>query len=273
MRRPDQTISFIISLYNRLDLTQTCLNSLEQTVDHPDWEVIIVDDGSTDGTREFLATLPSRYRVLLNDTKQSYAANNNKAAALAQGHFLCLLNNDVVLTPGWLEPMLAAFDRFPDAGVVGNVQRNPRTGRYDHMGIVFSGKGTHRSFGKHFPFRPFTGYTQWKAVTAACCVIKKSVFLQFGGFDEVYINGCEDIDLCLRLGRHGFNHYVANDSIVYHYLRSSPGRATFDARNKQKLRQRWNASIRQSLSERDRRLFTVNSALSLLTHPWRLNTQ
>jgi GT2 family glycosyltransferase len=273
MRRPDQSISFIISVYNRLDLTRACLESLEQTVDRRDWEVIIVDDSSTDGTREFLATLPARYGVLLNDAKQSYAVNNNRAAALARGEFLCLLNNDIVLAPGWLEPMLTAFDRFPDAGIVGNVQRNPRTRRYDHMGIVFSRRGTHRSFGKHFLFRPFKGYTQWKAVTTACCLIRRSVFLQFGGFDEDYINGCEDLDLCLRLGQHGFKHYVANDSVVFHHLRSSPGRAAFDAQNKQKLLQRWRATVRQSHSERDRRLFAVNSALSLLTHPWRFDAQ
>jgi GT2 family glycosyltransferase len=141
------------------------------------------------------------------------------------------------------------------------------------MGIVFSGKGTHRSFGKHFLFRPFKGYTQWKAVTAACCLIKKSVFLQFGGFNEDYINGCEDIDLCLHLGQHGFKHYVANDSVVFHHLRSSPGRATFDADNARKLMQRWKSLIPQSLSARDRGLFAVNSALSLLTHPWRLDAR
>jgi GT2 family glycosyltransferase len=264
-------VSVIISVYNRLDLTKACLDSLEKTIRHLDWEAIIVDDGSTDGTREFLATLPAPYRVLLNDTKRNYSANNNRAATVAQGEYLCLLNNDTILTPGWIEPMLKAFGLFPDAGIVGNVQRNPRTGRYDHMGIVFSRQGRFRSFGKHFLFRPFRGYTPWKAVTAACCLIKKSVFLQHGGFDEEFINGCEDLDLCLRLGQHGFKHYVANDSVVLHHLRSSPGRAAFDAQNTQKLKQRWKASLPQSLSVRDRGLFAINACLSVLTHPWRLD--
>lgn len=260
-------LSVIISLYNRLDLTKACLDSLERTVSHLNWEAIIVDDGSTDGTREFLATLRSPYRVMLNETKRSYAANNNRAASIAHGELLCLLNNDTVLTPGWLDPMLKAFDLFPDAGVVGNVQRKPRTCRYDHMGIVFSRKARFRSFGKHFLCRPFRGYTRWKAVTACCCLIKKTIFLDHGGFDEEFINGCEDLDLCLRLGQRGFKHYVANDSVVLHYLRSSPGRGAFDAENTQRFKQRWQPFLAQSHSTRDRVLFAANTCLSLLTHP------
>ena len=97
-------ISFIISTYNGLELTKACLASLQQTVTRSDYEVILVDYLSTDGTREFLATLAPPVRVILNATRHNYAA-------VARGEILDLLNNDFVLTPGWLDPMLAAFDR------------------------------------------------------------------------------------------------------------------------------------------------------------------
>ena len=259
-------ISFIIPVHNCLALTRDCLKSLEQTVGDHRWEAIIVDDCSTDGTGEFLASLPTRYRVLRNETRQSYSVSNNRAAALARGEFLGFLNNDILLTPGWLEPMLAAFERFPDAGFVGNVQRNPRTGRYEHMGMVFSNR-CHLCVGRHFPFKPFRGYTRWRAVAGACCLIRRAVFLQAGGFDETFVNGCEDMDLCLRLGQSGHQHYVANDSVIYHYVSSSEGRRDFEQRNKQRLLERWAESVRRSLTPRERLLYGINFVLRLLCRP------
>src|SRR5687767_66385 len=102
-------VSFIIPLYNCLPLTQAMLASLQATLPaglaH---EIIFVDDGSTDGTREWLATLTAPpFRVLLNERNLGYAIANNRAAAVARGEFLVLLNSDLVLQPGWLEPMLA----------------------------------------------------------------------------------------------------------------------------------------------------------------------
>jgi GT2 family glycosyltransferase len=260
-------VSFIIPVFNCLALTRDCLRSLEQTVQGHAWEAILVDDRSTNGTAEFLAGLPPLYRVLRNETKQSYSASNNRAAAVARGQFLGLLNNDIVLTPGWLEPMLAAFERFPDAGVVGNVQRNPRTGCYDHMGVVFSPKGRHKSFGKYFFFKPLRGTVAWRAVTTACCLVRKSTFDAVGGFDERFVHGCEDIDLCLRLGQNGYQHYVANDSVVYHHVSSSEGRRDFEQQNKQRLLERWGESIQRSLTPRERLLYGVNLVLRLLCRP------
>ena len=254
-----------MSVYNGLEFTRNCLHDLRRTVDLSTHEVIIVDDTSTDSTREFLATLGPPFRIILNTTKRSYAANNNAAARLASGDVLCLLNNDLVLTSDWLEPMLAAFDRFPDAGFVGNVQRRPHTGRYDHMGVCLNRQdrgGKH--FGADFLFNPFRGYTQWHAVTAACCLVKRSVFLQHGGFDDSYINGYEDTDLCLRLGQSGFTPYVANDSVVFHLLSASPGRKQFEAQNCDRFCQRWQGYLHDTLTWRDDWFYSLGIALSKL---------
>lgn len=265
-------ISFLIPVHNGIDYTQACLESLQRTVDIAHHEVIIVDDRSTDGMREYLAGLPQPpFRIIRNDARRGYAANNNAAAAIATGELLCLLNNDLVLQPGWLAPMVCAFELFPNAGLVGNVQRNPRTGRYDHMGFVFDDSGRPWHFGKHFSFRPYRGYTEWRAVTAACCLVKKSVFLDVGGFDEQYINGSEDVDLCLRLGRAGFRHYVANGSVVLHHVSSTEGRHEFNERNEQRLLARWQAEVQRSLTPHDRRLAAANYLLRFAARPWRYN--
>ena len=264
-------ISFLISVFNGLDYTKTCLDSLRQTVDLTPDEVIIVDDVSTDGTREYLTTLPAPFRVIFNEQKRSFAANNNHAVANATGEILCLLNNDVILKSGWLEPMLAGLKQLPQAGVIGNVQHSPRTGKYDHMGIVFGVNGVPWHFGKHFHFRFYRGCTEWKAVTAACCLVRRAVFCEVGGFDEAYINGSEDIDLCLRLGQCGYKHYVANESVVEHFVSSSEGRHLHNNTNEQRLLARWRSHIQQSLTPRDRRLFGINYILRFITQPWRYN--
>ena len=258
-------------MHNGLEFTRVSLRTLQQTVDLSPHELILIDDASADGTAEFLDQLQTPCRVIHHEERAGYAVGMNRGAAMASGELLCLLNNDLIFTPGWLPPMLRAFEKFPNAGVVGNVQFNPRTRQYDHMGVVFDRDGVPRHFGRHFRFRPFRGYTKWHAVTAACCLVKKSVFLAAGGFDETYLNGCEDVDLCLTLGRLGHQHYVANDSIIAHYVSSSEGRHLFNSQNEQLFVQRWSSHLQQNLTPGDHRRFAANYVLRFLTKPWRYN--
>lgn len=262
------TVSFIIPVHNCLDLTRECLRTLEATVPDAQWEAVIVDDCSADGTSDYLATLPARYRILRNETRGSYAINCNRAVAVATGEYLCLLNNDTLLTPGWLEPMRHAFDLFPQAGIVGNIQRNPRTGRYDHMGVVFSPRGLHKHVGKYFFFQPYKGYTEWRAVTGACCLVRATTFRGAGGFDESFVNGCEDVDLCLRLGQQGYRHYVATESVIYHHVSSSPGRRDYNRQNREKFSKRWSANLRAALTPREHRQYYSNAILRALCWPF-----
>ena len=238
-------ISIITSLYNRLDLTRVYLESLERTLGRWRYEVILVDDGSTDGTREFLATLPEkRYRVHLNDSPRGFAANNNAAARLARAPLLCLLNNDTSLLPGWLEPMarLARWD--PRTALVGNVQREPVSGLVDHFGVYFNpadGRPLHA--GKNRAYAPREDYLAWPAVTAACCVVRQAVFTELGGFDEEFRNGFEDIDLCLRATARGYRHFVANRSVIYHHVSASPNRRRHEEENLALFRARWQGRV------------------------------
>jgi len=247
-------VSFIIPLYNCLPLTQAMLASLRETLPPGlDFEVIFVDDGSTDGTRPWLANLPAPCRTILNAKNSGFAVSCNRGAATATGEFLFFLNNDLVLLPRWLEPMLAALDRSPSIGLVGNVQLDAATGAVDHTGIFFNYKGkpahltslpaTIRLFGRP-ACRPVD------ALTGACFAIRRPVWEQLGGFDEAYINGSEDIDLCLRSSTAGLRNCVALRSVVRHHISASTGRKLRDEENTFRLVKRWQEKIAR-LAARD----------------------
>jgi GT2 family glycosyltransferase len=232
-------ISIIIAVFNRLELTQACLASLTTSLKDFSYEVIIIDDCSTDGTQEYLRSLTHPFRVIVDGPKGNYSINNNLGASMAKGDTLCFLNNDTEVPIGWLQPMLVALKNYPDAGFIGNVQKIPSTNRFDHFGVCFPEWLTPIHYGQHLKKRPKLNgpYRRWAAVTAACVVIKKETFLAAGGFDESYINGCEDMDLCLRLHKQGHWHYVAHESEILHYKGASPGRKRFNDRNLEKFKE------------------------------------
>jgi len=210
------------------------------------YEVVLVDDGSTDGTRDWLAGLGAPFRVVLNERNLGFGAATNRGAAAARGRVLALLNNDLVLARGWLRPMLRAlYSLGPGAGVVGNIQLNAATLEVDHAGIYFNRKckpehdrrEPGRAAALLFPVRTMP------AVTGACVLVRRDTWERLGGFDEAFINGCEDIDLCFRAGAAGLVNAVALRSRVLHRVSASPGRKLRDEENTRRLVERWQGRI------------------------------
>ena len=218
-------LSLIASTLNCLPQTREFLSSLEATKPNIPYEVIIIDNASNDGTREVLSTLGTPYRTVLLNQRRSYAANNNHAAKLAKGEILVLLNNDLILTPGWLTPMLELIQNSQkQVGAVGNIQIQPKTGLIDHAGISFDLGGIPFHIRKNRKRLPPGAYRECNAVTGACMLIKRDLFLEMKGFNEDYKNSSEDIDLCVRLRLAGYCILVSHESRIYHQVSSSPGR-------------------------------------------------
>jgi GT2 family glycosyltransferase len=244
-------VSFVIPLYNCLPLTQAMLASLQATLPAGlDHEIILIDDGSTDGTREWLAQSgplhAPPFRILLNEHNLGFARGNNRAAGVARGDLLALLNNDLVLLPGWLEPMLAAHTQLgPKAGLIGNIQLDARTGLVDHAGLDLTptAKPVHVRAAPCWLERRLHPVRPMPAVTGACLLVARELWQQLGGFDEGYVNGGEDIDLCYRARAAGRINAIALHSVVRHHVSSSPGRKIHDEQNSYRLARRWQAEF------------------------------
>lgn len=238
-------LSIIIPVHNRLDLTEICVRTIEETIGaRDDFEVIIVDDGSRDGTPQWTAKLPApRYRTLRHDPNRGYARANNAAAEIAQGRLLLLLNNDTELRPGWLEPMLRVHSIAPDVGFVGNIQLKHGTRTIDHAGVCFLTDGRPLHVAQGLTRLPAGEFRRWPAVTAACCLIERELFLRLGGFATDFRNGYEDVDLCLRAWEAGYRHYVAHGSVIEHHVSASPGRMAAEEENRAQFLQLWAAKL------------------------------
>jgi O-antigen biosynthesis protein len=236
-------LSVVTPLFNCLAHTQAMVASLRGSI--PDWvsyEIILVDDGSTDGTREWLATLGEPFRVVLNEKNAGFGVSTNRGAALARGRILAFLNNDLLLAPGWLSPMINALnDLGAEAGLVGNVQLNAATRELDHAGIVIDRKGkpVHSRVLPGLVSRILAPARRVPAVTGACVLVRADTWRSLGGFDEGYVNGCEDVDLCLRARASGLSNVVVLTSVVLHHVSSSAGRKLKYEENTHRLVVRW----------------------------------
>ena len=263
-------VSILISVFDQLDYTRRCLEALERTISGKlSYEVIVVDDASKGGVVKYLEGLNAPHRVFFNEERKGFSINNNLAAREARGEFLCFLNNDVFVEGDWFLPMLSVLKEKKNVGMVGNVQRLVRNGRYDHMGVVFAPQGNPRHYGQGFLHRPFKGEVrEWSAVTAACCVCRRDTFLDFEGFDEIYLNGCEDVDLCLRMQKQGLRHFVVHDSVVLHVKGGTEGRKAHNDRNAQILLKRWGDEVRSNQAVRDQFLHAYTYLWRGLTRPW-----
>jgi GT2 family glycosyltransferase len=260
-------LSVITPLFNCLAASQEMVASLRASIPRGmTYEIVLVDDRSTDGTREWLAGLSTPFRVVLNERNMGFGAATNRGAQVAQGEIFALLNNDLILARGWMRPMLNAL-RFlgKRAGLVGNVQLNAASLEVDHAGIEVDLKGKP----EHIRKRPSVASLVFHpapsvfAVTGACVLVRADTWKRLGGFDEAYVNGCEDVDLCLRAREAGLRNVVALRSRVLHHVSASPGRKLRDEENTRRLVLRW----RRELAVAASRLWTRGHFEQILPEP------
>jgi GT2 family glycosyltransferase len=230
---PPPLVSVIIPTRDRGDLLVRCVDGVLHRTDYCNLELLIVDNGSIEPATltlfDRLSQDESRVRILCHTGPFNYSALNNAAAREAEGEVLLLLNNDVdVIDPGWLREMVSHAIR-PDVGVVGAKLLYPN-GQIQHGGVVLGPGGAvthvHRLADRNDP-----GYCgqlalprTLSAVTGACLAVRRAVFFEVGGLDEVNLPvAFNDIDFCLRVGDHGYRVVWTPFSELFHLESASRG--------------------------------------------------
>jgi len=243
---PRPRCSVIIPAHNKAALTKQCLESILRSSPVTSFELIVVDDGSTDSTRAILASLGSRVRSVHLPANVGFAsACNAGAEAAASSEFLLFLNNDTIASEGWLDASTRYADGNPDAAVVGSKLLFP-DGTIQHAGVVFNlaGDPLHIYAGCAADHPAVDRSRTFQAVTAACFLVRRAEFDRLNGFDTVYENDLEDVDFCLRLGQSGRQIHYCHKSVLVHLESASRGRPTGRGRSARIYRERWGGRVR-----------------------------
>lgn len=233
------------------------LQTLNSTLGkYSDYEIIIINDDSTDETKNWLSSLKEpNIKILNNASNLGYAKSNNLAVKEAKGEVLVLLNNDLEFSDEWLKPILDILQSPTlNAGIVGNVQSRILDGQIDHVGFKLSlnGKFIHE---QNLPENS-QDYIKTLAVTGACFAMLKSDFQMLGGFDEQFINGGEDIDLCLRIADRKEVYVSLKSNIKHHVALSRKSNFLDNEHNSAKLYRKWRSKIKSELAMTWRRVLS-----------------
>lgn len=210
-------VSVIVVNWNRAELLRRCLESLQvQTM--RDFEVIVVDNGSADGSAEMVARSYPGVRLLCNASNTGFCAANNRGIRSARGEFVALINNDAQADPRWLEKMLEAIGRVPGAGMCApKIYRGMAPGVLDSAGMGVFPDGTSRGLGNRRRDRgQFDRRTQALVPSGCAALYRRAAVENAGMFDEDFFAYCEDTDLGLRLRLEGWGCAFAPEAVVYH---------------------------------------------------------
>lgn len=218
-------VSIIIPVFNQVDFTKHCLETLyENTLQELAYEVVVVDNASTDGTADFLAEAINRYpnlRIVSNQSNMMFSGGCNSGARAAYGRHLLFLNNDTEPRPGWLEPLLEIANNDESVGIIGS-KLLFMDETIQHAGIVvgmLDGEPYpyHVHFGEPATLADANQTCELQLVTGACLLIRTALFHQIGGYDEGFVNGHEDLDLCMKSRQAGFKVVYCPASAVIHF--------------------------------------------------------
>ncbi|HJQ40547.1 MAG TPA: glycosyltransferase [Thermoanaerobaculia bacterium] len=241
-------VSIVIVTYNNKDINQLCLETLFGRMEWPNFEVIIVDNASANGTVELLREAERTYsnlRVLYNDRNLGFAPANNIGLRLATGEFLVLLNNDTVLPRGWFSALARHLVARPSIGMIGPVSNAVGNEAKIDVGYTdvrdmpaWAAKYVRAHDGETFPI-PMLGMF--------CVAMRRAVFERVGFLDERFVIGMfEDDDYSRRLRDLGYELVCARDAFVHHWQKASfrllGGDDEYDRifeENRRRYREKW----------------------------------
>lgn len=246
MNSIDLTISIIS--YNTRGLLKACLNSIYENTKEINYEIIVVDNNSTDGSVDMVKEEFPQVKLVINKENVGFAKANNQAIKKSKGRYILLLNSDTVVISDAIRKMVNFMDRHPEAGVVGCTKLNPDLSMQPSVTVLaniwavffrffrfkqFLPSSEQRRFVSKF-FGPILGrtigsYLGWYSdnntkeaksvdfVTGTCFLIRQETINDVGLLDENFFMYIEDADWCFRIKRKGWQIYIYPDARIIHY--------------------------------------------------------
>jgi GT2 family glycosyltransferase len=221
-------VTVVVVNWNRRELLQSCLKSLARQT-HPSFEVVVIDNGSGDGSAALVAEMASSYPVLLrlivNSNNRGFCAANNQGFAASRSELVALLNNDAEADPGWLEALEAVIRVSGDVGMAASkilVWEDPR--RIDKVGHLMYPDGQNRGRGTGQLDRGQFDRVEETLWPDGCAAMYRRAMLdEIGGFDEEFFAYADDAELGLRGRIAGWTCLYAPDAVVRHHRGATLG--------------------------------------------------
>jgi GT2 family glycosyltransferase/glycosyltransferase involved in cell wall biosynthesis len=253
IRQVTPRASIVIVTYNNLALTQLCLESILRNTAYPHYEVVIVDNNSSDGTQSYLHLMADSYdhmKVIYNAANRGFAAANNQGLEQAEGQYLVLLNNDTIVPIGWLSRLVYHL-KDPKIGIVGSV-----TNAVENEARVqtnYRTFGEMETFAREFTWMNYRQIADIHMLAMYCVAFRRDVYKEIGPLDERFgIGMFEDDDYSLRIHKKGLRVVCALDVFVHHFGQASFGKLHEDGsyyrlfeENRRKYEQKWQLEWKQ----------------------------
>ncbi len=213
-------VSIVILNWNGKKFLKNCLTSLSK-INYPNYEIIVVDNASTDGSVPYIKNNFPKVRLLENKKNQGFAQGNNSGFKLAKGEYILFLNNDTKVTPNFLTEMISDFKGDPKIGCIQPQIRVMRESNLiDEVGsyISFTGFLYHFGYRKPYDLKKYNVKREIFSAKGACIIFPRKVLNKIGVFDRDFFIFFEESDLCFRVWLSGYKVIYEPRSLIYHVV-------------------------------------------------------
>lgn len=212
-------VSIIIVTYNNLEYNRLCLENIISKTDYPNYEIIVVDNNSSDGTPDYLKNMEQRYsfiKIILNNENIGFAKANNQGIKNSTGDYIVFLNNDTVVTKGWLTKFVNYLDKYPEIGLIGPVTNS--CGNEAQIDTDYNNLDNMNSFAYQYTIDHEGIFFDIRMLAFYCTAMRKEILDKVGLLDEEYgIGMFEDDDYSHRVKLQGYRIVCAEDIFIHHY--------------------------------------------------------
>lgn len=213
-------VSIVMVTYNNLEVTKRCLESIERNTAYPNYEVIIVDNRSQDNTPKYLEEVSkenSKIKIILNQDNRGFAGGNNDGLRIAEGKYIILLNNDTLVTRGWISNFVKNLDRNPNLGMICPVTNS--IGNEAQIEVPYINREQMESFAWGYTNTNINRlYEDIGALAMFCVAMKREIFDKVGYLEEAFgIGMFEDDDYSRRIEKAGYGIACCEDIFIHHF--------------------------------------------------------